>query len=260
MGTLTNDTAVTSLNSLTFNASAGAITLDGKPDRTGRRRLDEQLDTQGNNIALNAGVNGSGGLTGGEATTLSLTKSGSGTLTIGGNGNFAGTANVGVGTLALGNGANLDTSTVNVSAGATLAARPGANGATNNIANNISLLAGASLSMADGATSTLAIAGNATLGGGTGSFLTFDIGGTTTTTDRLAINGTASIGAGGTISINTVGSTPLTIATYPLITAAAGLPTGPTGLLLTTKVYVGTTPYTLSVLSDRSLRPTPSRR
>lgn len=29
LGMLTNDTAVTSLNSLTFNASAGAITLDG---------------------------------------------------------------------------------------------------------------------------------------------------------------------------------------------------------------------------------------
>ena len=78
-----------------------------------------------------------------------------------------------------------------------------------------------------------------------GETLKFDLGGSTTAADLLAVTGSASVSGTVNVSINTFGSTPLSPGTYNLITAALGGLNGGTWLLtngLTTQtVTVGGT-------------------
>ena len=170
----------------------------------------------------------------------------SGTATLAGNNTYTGSTSVAGGKLLLTSGGSLGATAVTVSSGAVFGVSQSANAAVNALGGNLALNAGSSFTMADGFTSTLAVGGNAALGAST---FAFDLGGSSTAVDRLAIAGSAAITAANEqIVINPFGSTPLALGSYTLITAGSGstLATNPLSLSAI-KVYLGGSPYALSL-------------
>ncbi len=187
------------------------------------------------------------------ATTAvgSLTYSGTGTLTLTNTENYKGATTISSGTVALGSGGNLAATAVTVASGATLAVTPGVLSATNAIATGgaLTLSTGSAFTMLDGTTSTFTVNGAGALGAST---MMFELGGTTTATDRLTITGAATItNAGEKINITAIGSTALTGGPFTLISGGAGstLATNPY-TLGNSRVTVGTTAYGLSLTSS----------
>jgi len=207
-----NTTSGTVLNNNTSASQARALTVGGSGTYTFGGNITNGTNAQANTLAL----------------TVALTGSGSQTLT--GNSTDTGVTAINGGKLKLGNGGNLGATAVTVSnSGSTFAIGQNATGTSNALAGSLSLGAGTAFTMADGFTSTFNVTGASTLAAASGSptTLTFDIGGTTTATDLLAVAGAATVGAGtATISMNTVGSTALTTGVdYTIISAASGLGT-----------------------------------
>jgi autotransporter-associated beta strand protein len=196
-------------------------------------------------VIANQGV-GSTGTTG----TVSVTKSGTSTWTLTGTSTYTGPTTINGGTLALGNGGNLGATAITVLNGSTFAATPGVLGATNSIgAAAFTLNTGSAFTMLDGTTSILNIAGTGVFTGGLNSTMAFDIGGTTTATDKLAISGAISGTGGEKITINFFGSTGLTPGDYTIISAASGLNLANLSLANTT-VDFGSTTYSLTLTNN----------
>ncbi|MEA3211368.1 MAG: fibronectin-binding autotransporter adhesin [Chthoniobacter sp.] len=190
-----------------------------------------------------------GSLGGSFAQNLSLTKQGPGTQTLTGTNTYTGTTAVNAGTLALGNGGNLNGSgAVTVANGATLAIRPGVAGATNQINGPITLGATSTFTMADGVASRLNT--NALTFAGGASTLVFDVGGTASTAVDSIVGGPFAISTpGGKITINGFGTIADASATYNLIFSGGGstLTTNPLGLA-NTRVGIGGRAYPLSLV------------
>ena len=118
----------------------------------------------------------------------------------------------GTGTLAVKPG-----SSTTISAGSTGA---GSAGATLN-------LGGQTFDMGDSATSTFNLQQQTSFSGAaltitSGVTLKFDLGGSTTAADLLAVTKAASVSGTVNVTVNTIGSTALSPATYSIITAASG--------------------------------------
>ena len=141
--------------------------------------------------------------------------------------------------LALGAGGGLGNTVVTVGSGATFAVAQSANGASNTLAGSLTLNAGSAFSMADGYATTMNVSGTAILApaSGVSPTLTFDISGNSA--DKLAITGSATVGAAGA-KIAIASSSGITAGSYTLMTAASGL--GSNLFLGTTapSYYVGT--------------------
>ena len=185
----------------------------------------------------------------------SLTKLGTGCLTFGGPNTNYGPTTVSSGTLALGQtsgiGATLGASAVTVNSGAAFAVTPGVIATSNNsIGSSLTLNPAAAFSMADGVTTIFNVNGSASLApsSGTGTTLTFDIGGGTS--DVLAIGGLAMVGAANAaIAINLVGSANWA-GSYTIITAPTGGLTPGNFTLPTVREVAGGTTYSLSLVGN----------
>lgn len=225
---------------LTLNNATAAV----QPDANGNRTV-----TLGGDGTINV----SGVLrnnTSGTVRALAVTKDGTGTVNLTGVNTYTGATTVSAGTLALGSGGSLGDTKVTVASGATLAVNPGVAGATSTLANTtaantFTLSSGSTFTMADNATSTFNVAGNASFSS-TGETV-FNLGGTTTAADLMAVTGTAT--GGSIINIAAIGSTPLAVGNYDLITAASGLGTG-SFTLGTTNVVVNGAVYGLSIVNS----------
>lgn len=180
--------------------------------------------------------------------TLSLTKSNTSTWTLTNTETYTGATAIQGGTLVLGSGGNLGATAVTVSSGATLAVNPGTTGATNSTGSTLVLNAGSTFSMNDGVTSIFNVAGATTMNATT--VLNFDLGGTTSAVDKLAIAGAVTTG-GGIINITAIGSTALTGTNFTLITASSGLGTANFSLSAPT-IIVGASLYNLSLSASTS--------
>jgi fibronectin-binding autotransporter adhesin len=201
--------------------------------------------------------NGTGSTTVTGAISQSLTNAvavtqnnASGTTILKGNNLYTGATAVNGGTLALGNGGSLGATAVTLSnSGSAFAIKQNASGTTNALTGSLTLGAGTAFTMADGFTSTFNVTGNSTLApaGGTSPTLGFDIGGTTTATDLLAVAGTGTVGAGkAVVNFTGIGSTALTAGAYNFITAGSAL-TAANFTLGTPNVLVNGVVYHLSL-------------
>lgn len=228
---------VTISGSSTIGSDAGTLTFD---------------TTSGNALSASGNINvtfaGAGNFVINDPVAFSnitsgtVSKTGTGTLTLNStlttNSTSGSAVNVGTngGTLALGVGGGIvlgsnTTGGVTINTGGTFAITPGVSGTTNTISANasgtsgsLSMAAGSTLTMNDGATSTLSISkvGAISTSNST-SNLKFDIGGTTTATDLISITGAFT--GGGIIGMAGIGSTPVALGNYNLITATSGLGT-----------------------------------
>ena len=267
--------AVTNAGSrtITFNGTGTALTLGGTMTNTAGAIQTTTVNGMGNTLVLGAYalsnsatsfvdvINGTGNVmingavtNGGTATASGLTYSGMGTLRLNGANTYAGATTVSSGTLALGatgaTGASLGATAVTVAGGGAFAVNVGSSGATTNaLAGSLSLGAGSAFTMADGNTTTLNVTGASTLAPTTGiaPTLTFDLGTTANANDKLAITGTATVGAAGNmIYLNYLGgATAPTPGNYTVISASSGLGSGFT--LGTTQIVAGTSTYALSL-------------
>ncbi len=239
-------------------AGAGTLTLGGNNNYTGTTAVSAgALTLSGSLAGSNVAVNGASavfneaasGVIGGAGATFTIT---AGTATLSGNNTYTGSTSVAGGRFLLSSGGSLGATAVTVSSGATFGINQSANASVNAMAGNLTLNAGSTFTMADGFTTTLNVGGNAALGAST---FAFDLGGSTTAVDQLAITGTAAISAAAEkVIISPFGSTPLTLGSYTLITAGTGstLTTNPLALL-NTKVYLGGTPYALSLTNSAAM-------
>ena len=171
-----------------------------------------------------------------QTTTGSLTKSGSGVLTLSGADTYTGATSVTAGVLAIASTGSLANTAISVTnASSTLSVLTG-QGVTVNLGSTATASAGATLNLGSGAifnmndtgigTASLlqgsTFAGAAlTIGGAT---LNFDLATTASGgADQLAVTKSASVSGTNTIGITTLGSSLTNGATYNLITASTGL-------------------------------------
>ncbi len=229
VGTISSDstTARTVSNRIIFN---GANTL-GDPLNNGKLTFTDATNTSTVGSAVRVVTvlsdaefavgfaNGGGG---------GITKQGFGTLTLsGGNSPYTGTTIVNAGLFALGNGGNLNGATnVTVNSTGTFGIRQNASGTTNTVggtASTFTLATNSALSMADGFTTTLNLAGSgaASLAPASGAgvvspVLTFDLVGASR--DLLAITGVATAGTAGARIAISPSSTPNAGSSYTVIT------------------------------------------
>jgi len=167
-----------------------------------------------------------------------IKKSNTGTWTLSGNSTYTGGTTISGGTLKLTGGSLGNTAiTATANAGAAFSVQPGSS-TTINAGTSTAGSSGATLAlnnntfdMTDGATSTFNLQQQTSFSGTaltltSGATLKFDLGGSTTAVDLLAVTGSASVAGTINVTVNTIGSTALTPATYNIITAASGLTTG----------------------------------
>jgi fibronectin-binding autotransporter adhesin len=162
---------------------------------------------------LSDGYNGTSYVPG----NLSLTKTGSATLTLTGASNYSGGTTVSTGTLALGPGGSLGTTAITVAANAGFAARIATG--TSSTPGTLALASGATFDMLDGAAGTFNLTGTGTDLTLAGNTLGFDLAGSAT--DLVAVTGAAAVSGTNTVSIAPSGA--IQNGTYNLITAASGL-------------------------------------
>jgi autotransporter-associated beta strand protein len=161
--------------------------------------------------ANNANTTFAGAITDSEDSALSLTKVGSGTLTLSGASTYSGTTTVAAGTLVV-NGSLDGTAAVNVLDGATL-------GGSGTIRGLTTLAEGAHLAPGD-SLGTLTFTNGLTLSGG--SFLDFQLG---TVSDLIRVSGVILSGpTSGLVTLNLDGVAGFTSATYTLIDFGSASP------------------------------------
>ncbi len=159
-----------------------------------------------------------------------FTIAGPGTVTVSAANTYTGATTVSGGVLAFGVGGGLGATAVTVASGATLAPMPGIV-ATNALGGSLTLSSGSNFSMADGAPSTLTVAGTAALAGAN---MTFDLAsnGSALTTDLLAITGAATLSNINKITIDYAGAGAPN-GNYTLISDTAGGLNSPNDFALT---------------------------
>ena len=200
-----------------------------------------------------AGVTVSNSITGNPALVQQI---GVGNTILSGAANYVGPTNISAGTLVL--KTSLPSSSVSVTGG-TLNAQTGSGTLSIGSATGsgfLTLAPGANFSMVDGQIGTLNVNASGTgltIGAVTGSAsgMTFELGGGSTGTDLLAINGSASVlTTGAQVNISPLATNsplPLSSNTFPLITATSGLATGFTINASTSTVNIGNTIYNLTL-------------
>jgi fibronectin-binding autotransporter adhesin len=179
------------------------------------------IDTNGQEITFGTALSSVGG---------SLTKLGSGSLTLAAPATYSGATTVTAGTLIVPVGSSLASSTVSIASGATANLQPGSGSMTiGSGAGSLTVAGGGTLDMTDGATGTLNIVNSGTGAGltlgsaTTAANLVFEIGGSTS--DNIAVTGAASLAAGGSvIRLEPLsGRSTLTASSYTLVSATGGL-------------------------------------
>ncbi len=137
-----------------------------------------------------AGANAFNGLIGnGAATSLNLTKAGSGTWALGGNNSYTGTTTVSAGTLLINGNQSLATGAVAVNGTSTL-------GGSGTIGGSVTTAAAAKLAPGNAGAGTLNIAGNLNIAAQVASTgkLNFQLDALANTNDKIAVTGTLTIG------------------------------------------------------------------
>ncbi len=237
-GVMTNSVANTGTFGFNFNGSSGAINslatnivstiyapialrADGLAINTAQGTVPGGID-----LNIKGAIVPSGG--------TNWTKAGAGTLQLSGANTFAGTLTISAGTLQLGAGGSLGNTAIAFSGAGTFAVKPGSS-TTINAGTTVAGSAGATLNlggqtfdMGDSATSTFNLQQQTSFGStaltiANGATLKFDLGGSTTAADLLAVTKAASVSGTVNVTVNTIGSTALSAGTYNIITAASGL-------------------------------------
>jgi fibronectin-binding autotransporter adhesin len=216
--------------------------------------------TINNNVALNNAATltyalgftnyvGNGILSGNGGVTVNAGGSPNNSLTLTNANTYTGATAVTAGRLLLANGGSLANTPTTISSGAVLGITQNADATTNSIGGAVTLNAGAGFTMADGFISTLNAGSTAAFNGGTGSTLNFNLGGTTTAADLLAITGAVTSTGITPITITPLGTTAPTTGSYPIITAASGL-NAANFSLSQSKVYYNTVPYAINLATS----------
>jgi autotransporter-associated beta strand protein len=275
-GSLGADTGPLTMTSGFFDMNGRDSVVVGNFTGSGGTVLD-------NNIGGSILTIGSGNATGGNfagviannnqagAGGVSVTKTGSGTITLSGLNSYTGTTGVNGGTLALAVPGGLGNTAIFVSATASLSVRPGGGaisagstsiqsaGATITLNPGGGAVNGGTFDMLDGAIGSFRLnqGANVPIGltlGTSGPLnppvLAFEIGdnGTTTSADQLFVTNGVSVGTGtgALISITGIGTNPLHTGIYPLITAGS-FANADRFSLATPAIAVGNNQYNLSL-------------
>ena len=171
-------------------------------------------NTSSNTLALTVGNSANTTYSGIMRGAGSLTKMGSGTLTLTGTNSYTGATTVSNGTLAVYNTTLASGAVTNVAGTALLVANTTLNG-------SLTLLGHALLGMTNGTAGTLTVTNGLTLDDG--NILAFDLG-PTNASDKIVLSG-GSYSASGTISISLASLIGFGPGVYPLITGATGIAT-----------------------------------
>ncbi len=191
------------------------------------------------------------------AAALALAKTGAGLLSLTGGSSYSGATTVSSGTFALAGSGSLGNTAISVASAATFAALPGSGTSTlgtsgaGTAGSTVTLNAGSTYSMVDGAAGTCALQQNAGFSAAaltiSGATLAFDLG--SGGGDALAVSGSASVSGTNTVTVTGFGSG-LSGTSCTLISASGGLNGGTwqfSGGGATSLVTVGSTPYVLSI-------------
>jgi len=270
-----NVTLAAGSRTFTLNGSGRTLTLGGTVSSTTATGTTTQtVNGVGNTLAFGSYVLNSdttlrnhvfsgsgnlrinGGLIAG-TNASSVTYSGTGTMSVGGNSNYTGTTTVSSGSLKLLNGGNLGNTAVTVSNSGTFGITQNASGTSNILstsASGITMNAGSTFTMVDGFTSTANVT-TANLYAGTASVAPsyyFELSSTNGVSDVLAISGAASFTNGGGL-IELVGLGPLASGnTYTIATAASGLNSANTWALASGRVSTGFNSAALVTLTNNA--------
>jgi len=205
-----------------FNGSTATLIMDGSSG--GNQITGAMTDTT---------------TSGSNTVKLAVTKQNTSTWTLSGASTYTGATTVSGGVLALGAGGTLGATALTVNGGGTLAVAQTGNSTTNALGGSLTMAAGSAFSMSDGYASTLTVAGAATLApaSGVSPVLTFDLA--NASADKLAITGSATVGAAGA-KIVIAPASGMTAGSYTVITAGSGLGSNFTLSTTVPSYYVGT--------------------
>jgi len=253
LGTVTSSAGPTFTNNMTAGTlTIGALTLTPASAQTAT-------------FNGTTGTTSVGAITQNGANALAVTQSGTGTLTLTGTNTYTGATTVNAGKLTINSGASVGTTAINVNGGlitvngstgaSAVTVAGGAIGGTGTIGGAVSLTTAGGIDLRDGAVGTLNLSSTLAINGAIGANrLTFDLGSTAGTSDKIAVTGAFSMtnSGAGVVALNQIGGAPA-IGTSTLITAASGMAAGGTNFsLLTSKAFgetftLGGTTTTLTV-------------